>query len=36
MSSQLASLTADSVLIPVAYYVHRRALTPTYRVSDKK
>lgn len=30
------TLTADSVLIPVAYYVHRRALTPTYRVSDKK
>lgn len=30
------TLTADSVLIPVAYYVHRRGLTPTYRVSDKK
>ncbi|MDN3495007.1 DUF262 domain-containing protein [Planococcus sp. APC 4015] len=30
------TLTADSVLIPVAYYVHRRALPPTYRVSDKK
>lgn len=29
------TLTADSVLIPVAYYVHRRGLTPTYRVSDK-
>jgi hypothetical protein len=28
--------TADSVLIPVAYYVHRRGLTPTYRISDKK
>jgi|MDTG01.2.fsa_nt_gb hypothetical protein len=30
------TLTADSVLIPVAYYVHRRGLTPSYRVSDKK
>ena len=30
------TLTADSVLIPVAYYVHRRGLPPTYRVSDKK
>lgn len=30
------TLTADSVLIPVAYYIHRRGLTPTYRVSDKK
>ena len=30
------TLTADSVLIPVAYYVHQRGLTPTYRVSDKK
>ena len=30
------TLTADSVLIPVAYYVHRRSLPPTYRVSDKK
>lgn len=30
------TLTADSVLIPVAYYVHRRGLTPAYRVSDKK
>jgi hypothetical protein len=30
------TLTADSVLIPVAYYVHRRGLLPTYRVSDKK
>lgn len=30
------TLTADSVLIPVAYYVHRRGLKQTYRVSDKK
>ena len=30
------TLTADSVLIPVAYYIHRRGLTPTYRVSDKR
>lgn len=30
------TLAADSVLIPVAYYVHRRGLTPSYRVSDKK
>lgn len=30
------TLTADSVLIPVAYYIHRRGLTPTYRVSDRK
>ena len=30
------TLTADSVLIPIAYYVHRRGLTPTYRVSDRK
>lgn len=30
------TLTADSVLIPVAYYIHRRGLTPSYRVSDKK
>ncbi len=30
------TLTADSVLIPVAYYIHRRVLTPAYRVSDKK
>lgn len=30
------TLAADSVLIPVAYYVHRRGLPPTYRVSDKK
>lgn len=30
------TLTADSVLIPVAYYVHHRGLTPSYRVSDKK
>ena len=30
------TLTADSVLIPVAYYVHRRGLEPSYRVSDKK
>lgn len=29
------TLAADSVLIPVAYYVHRRGLTPEYRVSDK-
>ncbi len=30
------TLTADSVLIPVAYYVHKRGLAPSYRVSDKK
>lgn len=30
------TLAADSVLIPVAYYVHRRGLSPSYRVSDKK
>lgn len=30
------TLTADSVLIPIAYYVHRRRLTPTYRISDRK
>lgn len=30
------TLTADSVLIPLAYYVHRRGLAPGYRVSDKK
>lgn len=30
-----ATLTADSVLIPVAYYVHRRGLTPDYRFSDR-
>ena len=30
------TLAADSVLIPVAYYVHRRGLTPSYRVSDRK
>lgn len=29
------TLSVDSVLIPVAYYVHRRGLTPGYRVSDK-
>lgn len=28
-------LTADSVLIPVAYYVHFRGLGETYRYSDK-
>lgn len=28
-------LTADSVLIPVAYYVHFRKLTEKYRYSDK-
>ncbi len=28
-------LTADSVLIPVAYYVHSRGLTESYRHSDK-
>lgn len=28
-------LTADSVLIPVAYYVHFRKLTEAYRQSDK-
>lgn len=31
-----ANLTAKSVLIPVAYYVHRRALPPEYRVSDRR
>ena len=30
-----ATLTADSVLIPVAYYVHRRELTQSYRFSTK-
>jgi len=30
-----AMLTADSVLIPVAYYVHRRGLTQSYRFSPK-
>jgi hypothetical protein len=30
-----ATLTADSVLIPVAYYVHRRGLTQSYRFSTK-
>jgi hypothetical protein len=30
-----ATLTADSVLIPVAYYVHRRGLTQSYRFSSK-
>jgi hypothetical protein len=30
-----ATLTADSVLIPVAYYVHRRGLTQSYRFSNK-
>jgi hypothetical protein len=30
-----ATLTADSVLIPVAYYVHRRGLTQSYRFSRK-
>lgn len=30
-----ATLTADSVLIPVAYYVHRRGLTHSYRFSAK-
>lgn len=30
-----ATLTADSVLIPVAYYVHRRGLTQNYRFSTK-
>lgn len=28
-----ATLTADSVLIPIAYYIHRRGLTQNYRVS---
>ena len=26
-----ATMTADSVLVPVAYYIHRRGLTNTYR-----
>jgi hypothetical protein len=30
-----ATLTADSVLIPVAYYVHRRGLTQDYRFATK-
>jgi hypothetical protein len=30
-----ANLTADSVLIPVAYYVHRRKLTESYRAAPK-
>lgn len=30
-----ATLTADSVLIPVAYYVHRRALGDSYRLAGK-
>jgi Protein of unknown function DUF262 len=30
-----ATLTADSVLIPVAYYVHRRGLTQSYRFSNR-
>ena len=30
-----ATLTADSVLIPVAYYVHRRGLTQSYRFSKQ-
>jgi uncharacterized protein DUF262 len=30
-----ATLTADSVLIPVAYYVHRRGLTQDYRYAAK-
>lgn len=28
-----ATLTANSVLIPIAYYVHRRSLTDSYRTS---
>jgi Protein of unknown function DUF262 len=31
-----ATLTADSVLIPVAYYVHRRGFTQSYRFSNSK
>ena len=31
-----ATLTADSVLIPVAYYVHRRGLKQSYRFSNGK
>lgn len=30
-----ATLTADSVLIPIAYYVHRRQLGDNYRLSSK-
>jgi hypothetical protein len=31
-----ATLSADSVLIPVAYYVHHRGLGDAYRVSEKE
>lgn len=31
-----ATLTANSVLIPVAYYVHRRQLTDSYRTSPSE
>ena len=31
-----ATLTADSVLIPVAYYVHRRGLQQSYRFANGK
>ena len=30
------TLSADSVLIPVAYYIHRRGLTDAYRTSEKE
>lgn len=30
-----ASLPADSVLVPVAYYVHRRGLTESYRAAPR-
>lgn len=30
-----ATLTANSVLVPVAYYVHRRALDQSYRTASK-